>query len=54
MKAGEAALAFAALYEGTLELAMLEPQHIDSKKTLLHSFDLLMNGLENKNQGEKP
>ncbi|MCB0103769.1 MAG: TetR/AcrR family transcriptional regulator [Anaerolineales bacterium] len=54
VKAGEAALAFAALYEGTLELAMLEPQHIDSKKTLLHSFDLLMNGLENKNQGEKP
>ena len=48
VKAREAALTLAALYEGTLELNMLDPERVDAKKTLLSSFKLLMNGLENK------
>lgn len=46
--AREAALTLASLYEGTLELTMLDPERVDAKKTLLSSFKLLMNGLENK------
>ena len=46
--AREAALTLAALYEGALELNMLDPERVDAKKTLLGSFKLLMNGLENK------
>lgn len=46
--AREAALTLASLYEGTLELTMLNPERVDAKKTLLSSFKLLMNGLENK------
>lgn len=48
VNAREAALTLAALYEGTLELNMLDPERVDAKKTLLSSFKLLMNGLENK------
>lgn len=46
--AREAALTLASLYEGTLELAMLDPERVDAKQTLLSSIKLLMNGLENK------
>lgn len=46
--ARETALTFAALYEGALELNMLDPERVDAKKTLLSSFKLLMNGMENK------
>lgn len=46
--AREAALTLAALYEGALELNMLDPERVDAKKTLLGSFKLLMNGMENK------
>ena len=42
----EAALTLAALYEGTLELSMLDPQSVDAKKALHASMNLLMNGLE--------
>lgn len=48
VNAREAALTLASLYEGTLELTMLDPERVDAKKTLLSSFKLLMNGLENK------
>ncbi|MBK6793794.1 MAG: TetR/AcrR family transcriptional regulator [Anaerolineales bacterium] len=46
--AREAALTLASLYEGTLELTMLDPERVDAKKTLLGSFKLLMNGFANK------
>lgn len=48
VKARETALTLAALYEGTLELTMLDPERVDAKQTLLSSINLLMNGLENK------
>ena len=48
VNARETALTLAALYEGALELNMLDPERVDAKKTLLSSFKLLMNGLENK------
>lgn len=44
----EAALTFAALYEGTLELTMLDPQNVEPQNALLASMNLLMNGLQNK------
>lgn len=37
-----------ALYEGTLELTMLDPERVDAKQSLLSSINLLMNGLANK------
>lgn len=48
VNAREAALTLAALYEGTLELSMLDPERVDAKKMLLSSIRLLMNGLKNK------
>lgn len=48
VNAREAALTLAALYEGALELNMLDPERVDAKQTLLSSIKLLMNGLENK------
>lgn len=48
VNARESALTLAALYEGALELNMLDPERVDAKKTLLGSFKLLMKGLENK------
>jgi len=48
VNARETALTLAALYEGTLELNMLDPERVDAKQTLLSSIKLLMNGLENK------
>ena len=48
VNARETALTLAALYEGTLELTMLDPERVDAKQTLLSSIKLLMNGLENK------
>lgn len=44
--ARQAALTFAALYEGTLELSMLDPQNVDAKQALLSSIKIIMNGLE--------
>ena len=48
VNAREAALTLAAIYEGALELNMLDPERVDAKQTLLSSIKLLMNGLENK------
>ena len=48
VNARETALTLAALYEGTLELTMLDPERVDAKQTLLSSIRLLVNGLENK------
>ncbi|HMV97513.1 MAG TPA: TetR/AcrR family transcriptional regulator [Anaerolineales bacterium] len=48
VNARETALTLAALYEGALELNMLDPERVDAKQTLLSSIKLLMNGLENK------
>ena len=48
VNAREAALTFATLYEGALELTMLDPQQVDAKQTLLSSTNLILNGLENK------
>jgi TetR/AcrR family transcriptional regulator, transcriptional repressor for nem operon len=48
VNAGDAAQTFMALYEGTLELSLLDPQHVNSKNSLLASFNLVINGLENK------
>ena len=48
VNAREAALTLAALYEGALELNMLDPERVDAKQALLSSIKLLMNGLENK------
>ena len=48
VNAREAALTLAAIYEGALELTMLDPERVDAKQTLLSSIKLLMNGLENK------
>ena len=48
VNARETALTLAALYEGALELNMLDPERVDAKQTLLSSIRLLMNGLENK------
>ena len=48
VNARETALTLAALYEGALELTMLDPERVDAKQTLLSSIKLLMNGLENK------
>ena len=50
VNAGDAALTLAALYEGTLELTMLDPQNVDANQALLASMNLLMNGLETKEQ----
>lgn len=36
---------FAALYEGMLEMALLDPQSVDAETTLLAALDLLMKGL---------
>jgi AcrR family transcriptional regulator len=48
VNARDAALTFAALYEGTLELTLLDPENVDARQALLASLNLLMNGLENK------
>ncbi|PKO19038.1 MAG: hypothetical protein CVU39_00370 [Chloroflexi bacterium HGW-Chloroflexi-10] len=40
------AILFAALYEGMLELAMLDPENINGIIELLHSIDILMQGLK--------
>lgn len=48
VNARETALTLAAIYEGALELNMLDPERVDAKQTLLSSIKLLMNGLENK------
>ncbi len=48
VNARAAALTLAAVYEGTLELTMLDPQQVDAQQTLLSSINLIMNGLENK------
>ena len=48
VNARETALTLAAIYEGALELNMLDPERVDAKQTLLSSIKLLMNGMENK------
>jgi AcrR family transcriptional regulator len=48
VNASVAALTFAALYEGMLELTMLDPQNVNAGQALLDSNKLIMNGLENK------
>ena len=48
VNARETALTLAALYEGTLELTMLDPEGVDAKQTLVSSIRILINGLENK------
>lgn len=50
VNARDAALTFAALYEGVLELTMLDPQNVDARQALLAAMGLLMSGLENKEQ----
>jgi AcrR family transcriptional regulator len=40
------AILFAALYEGMLELTMLDPENVNAVTELLHSMDILMQGLK--------
>jgi TetR/AcrR family fatty acid metabolism transcriptional regulator len=42
-----AATTFAALYEGMLEIALVDPKSVDAKAALLGGLDLLFDGLAN-------
>lgn len=48
VNASEAARALLALYEGALELSLLDPRQENARTALLASINLLMNGLESK------